>query len=98
MPSAFSGIAAAYILGISRAIGETMIVAVAAGNQPRFTFNPLEAAQTITAYIAQASRGDTSHDGIAYQARFAAGLTLFLMTIAFNLLGYWLRKRYHKAS
>ena len=92
-----SGIGAAYILGISRAIGETMIVAVAAGNQPRFTFNPLEAAQTITAYIAQASRGDTSHEGIAYQARFAAGITLFLMTVVFNLLGYWLRKRYHKA-
>jgi phosphate transport system permease protein len=97
VPSAVSGIAAAYILGISRAIGETMIVAVAAGNQPRFTFNPLDAAQTITAYIAQASKGDTSHEGIAYQARFAAGLTLFLMTIAFNLLGFWLRRRYHKS-
>jgi phosphate transport system permease protein len=97
VPSAFSGIGAAYILGISRAIGETMIVAVAAGNQPKFTFNPLDAAQTITAYIAQASKGDTSHDGIAYQARFAAGLTLFLMTIVFNLVGYWLRRRYHKS-
>jgi phosphate transport system permease protein len=97
VPSAISGIGAAYILGISRAIGETMIVAVAAGNQPRFTFNPLEAAQTITAYIAQASKGDTSHDGIAYQARFAAGITLFLMTVAFNLVGYWLRRRYHRA-
>jgi phosphate transport system permease protein len=97
VPSAISGIGAAYILGISRAIGETMIVAVAAGNQPLFTFNPLAAAQTITAYIAQASKGDTSHEGIAYQARFAAGLTLFLMTIAFNLAGYWLRRRYHKA-
>ena len=97
VPSAISGIGAAYILGISRAIGETMIVAVAAGNQPKFTFNPLEAAQTITAYIAQASKGDTSHEGIAYQARFAAGLTLFAMTVAFNLVGYWLRKRYHRA-
>ena len=85
------------MLGISRAIGETMIVAVAAGNQPRFTFNPLEAAQTITAYIAQASKGDTSHGGIAYQARFAAGLTLFLITIVFNLAGHWLRRRYHRA-
>jgi phosphate transport system permease protein len=97
VPSAISGIGAAYILGISRAIGETMIVAVAAGNQPKFTFNPLEAAQTITAYIAQASKGDTSHEGIAYQARFVAGLTLFLVTIGFNLIGYWLRRRYHKA-
>jgi phosphate transport system permease protein len=97
VPSAISGIGAAYILGISRAIGETMIVAVAAGNQPRFTFNPLEAAQTITAYIAQASKGDTSHEGIAYQARFAAGITLFLMTVAFNLVGYWLRRRYHRS-
>lgn len=98
VPAAISGIAAAYILGISRAIGETMIVAVAAGNQPKFTFNPLEAAQTITAYIAQASKGDTSHEGIAYQARFAAGLMLFLMTLVFNLAGYWLRKRYQKAN
>ncbi len=97
VPSAISGIGAAYILGISRAIGETMIVAVAAGNQPKFTFNPLEAAQTITAYIAQASKGDTSHEGVAYQARFVAGLTLFLVTIGFNLIGYWLRRRYHKA-
>lgn len=97
VPSAISGIGAAYILGISRAIGETMIVAVAAGNQPRLTFNPLEAAQTITAYIAQASKGDTSHEGIAYQARFAAGLTLFVMTVAFNLVGFWLRRRYHRA-
>jgi len=98
VPSAFSGIGAAYILGISRAIGETMIVAIAAGNQPMFTFNPLNAAQTITAYIAQASKGDTAQGGIAYQSRFAAGLILFLMTIAFNLIGYWLRRRYHKAN
>ena len=97
IPAAISGIAAAYILGISRAIGETMIVAIAAGNQPNFTFNPLEAAQTITAYIAQASKGDSSHEGIAYKARFVAGLTLFLMTLVFNLAGYWLRRRYQKA-
>lgn len=97
VPSALSGIAAAYILAISRAIGETMIVAVAAGNQPMFTFNPLEAAQTITAYIAQASKGDTSHSGMAYQARFAAGLTLFAITILFNLAGAWLRRRYHRS-
>jgi phosphate transport system permease protein len=97
VPSALSGIAAAYILAISRAVGETMIVAVAAGNQPQFTFNPLEAAQTITAYIAQASKGDTSHSGMAYQARFAAGLTLFAVTIVFNLAGAWLRRRYHRA-
>jgi phosphate transport system permease protein len=97
IPSAISGIGAAYILGISRAIGETMIVAVAAGNQPKFTFNPIDAAQTITAYIADASKGDTSHGGIAYQARFAAGLALFAMTLIFNLVGFWLRKRYHKA-
>jgi phosphate transport system permease protein len=97
VPSAVSGIAAAYILAISRAIGETMIVAIAAGNQPHFTFNPLEAAQTITAYIAQASKGDTSHSGMAYQARFAAGLTLFAITILFNLAGAWLRRRYHRA-
>ncbi|MEX2173031.1 MAG: phosphate ABC transporter permease subunit PstC [Pirellulaceae bacterium] len=97
VPSALSGIGAAYILGISRAIGETMIVAVAAGNQPRFTFNPLEGAQTITAFIVAASQGDPAHGTTAYQSIFAAGLALFAMTLSFNVLGYWLRRRYHQA-
>jgi phosphate transport system permease protein len=96
-PAAISGIAAAYILGISRAVGETMIVAVAAGMQPNFTLNPLEPASTITAYIVQVALGDLPHGSIGYQTIFAAGLMLFLLTLIFNLLGHWLRKKYREA-
>jgi phosphate transport system permease protein len=97
IPSALSGIGAAYILGISRAIGETMIVAVAGGNIPKFTFNPFDEAQTITANIVATSGGDPPHGTIEYQSLFAAGLALFVMTLVFNILGYWLRRRYHQA-
>ena len=96
VPGAVSGIAAAYILGISRAVGETMIVAIAAGMQPNLTFNPLEPAATITAYIVQVALGDLPHGSIGYQTIFAAGLTLMLLTLVFNLLGYWLRKRFRE--
>ncbi|OGQ04391.1 MAG: phosphate ABC transporter permease subunit PstC [Deltaproteobacteria bacterium RIFCSPLOWO2_12_FULL_44_12] len=96
VPSAFSGIAAAYILGISRAIGETMVVAIAAGMQPNLTLNPMEPAATITAYIVQVSLGDLPHGSIGYQTIFAAGLTLFLMTLVFNLIGHILRKRFRE--
>lgn len=96
-PAAFSGIAAAYILGISRAVGETMILAVAAGMQPNLTWNPLEPAATITAYIVQVALGDLPHGSIGYQTIFAAGLTLALMTLFFNVLGHMLRKRYRQA-
>ncbi|MGE5946848.1 MAG: phosphate ABC transporter permease subunit PstC [Betaproteobacteria bacterium] len=96
-PAAFSGIAAAYILGISRAVGETMILAVAAGMQPNLTWNPLEPAATITAYIVQVALGDLPHGSIGYQTIFAAGLTLALMTLFFNVLGHLLRKRYRQA-
>jgi len=96
MPAAFSGIAAAYILGISRAVGETMVVAIAAGMQPNLTWNPLEPAATITAYIVQVSLGDLPHGSIGYQTIFAAGLTLLIMTLAFNILGHILRKRYRE--
>jgi len=96
-PAAFSGIAAAYILGISRAVGETMILAVAAGMQPRLTWNPLEPAATITAYIVQVALGDLPHGSIGYQTIFAAGLTLALVTLLFNVLGHMLRKRYRQA-
>jgi phosphate transport system permease protein len=95
-PSAFSGITAGYILGISRAIGETMIVAIAAGLQPNFTFNPTEPAATITAYIVQVSLGDIPYGSTAYETIFAAGLTLLLMTLVFNILGYFLRKRFRE--
>ena len=96
VPSAFSGIASAYILGISRAVGETMILAVAAGMQPNLTFNPLEPAATITAYIVQVALGDLPHGSIGYQTIFAAGLTLLLMTLFFNVLGHVLRKRFRE--
>jgi phosphate transport system permease protein len=96
IPSAFSGIASAYVLGFSRAVGETMIVAVAAGTQPNLTLNPLEGAATITAYIVQVSLGDLPHGSIAYQSIFAAGLMLMLMTLAFNIGGYFLRKKFRE--
>jgi len=96
MPAAYSGIAAAYILGISRAVGETMVVAVAAGMQPNLTWNPMEPAATITAYIVQVSLGDLPHGSIGYQTIFAAGLTLLLMTLSFNIIGHILRKRYRE--
>jgi len=97
VPAAFSGIASAYILGISRAVGETMILAVAAGMQPNLTFNPLEPAATITAYIVQVALGDLPHGSIGYQTIFAAGLTLMLLTLVFNILGHVLRKRFREA-
>jgi phosphate transport system permease protein len=96
-PAAFSGIAAAYILGISRAVGETMIVAVAAGMQPNLTWNPAEPAATITAYIVQVALGDLPHGSIGYQTIFAAGLTLMLLTLFFNVVGHFLKRRYRQA-
>ncbi len=95
-PSALSGITAAYILGISRAIGETMVVAIAAGMQPTLTWNPLEPAATMTAYIVQVSLGDLPHGSVGYQTIFATGLTLLLMTLAFNIVGHVLKKRYRQ--
>ncbi|MEX0637579.1 MAG: phosphate ABC transporter permease subunit PstC [Burkholderiales bacterium] len=97
VPAAFSGIASAYILGISRAVGETMILAVAAGMQPNLTFNPLEPAATITAFIVQVALGDLPHGSIGYQTIFAAGLTLMLLTLVFNIAGHMLRKRFREA-
>ncbi|MBS1134943.1 MAG: phosphate transporter permease [Burkholderiaceae bacterium] len=97
VPGAFSGIAAAYILGISRAVGETMVVAIAAGMMPNLTFNPTEPAATITAYIVQVSLGDLPHDSIGYQSIFAAGLVLLLMTLVFNVIGFFLTRRFREA-
>jgi phosphate transport system permease protein len=95
-PSALSGITAAYVLGISRAIGETMVVAIAAGMQPTLTWNPLEPAATMTAYIVQVSLGDLPHGSVGYQTIFATGLTLLLMTLFFNVAGHVLKKRYRQ--
>ena len=93
-PAATSGIVASYILAISRAVGETMIVAIAAGQQPNFTFNPVESAATITAYIVSVALGDLEHGTVGYQSIFAAGLTLLVMTLVLNIIGHWVRKRY----
>lgn len=95
-PAAFSGIASAYVLAMSRAIGETMVVAIAAGMQPNLTWNPMEPAATITAYIVQVSLGDLPHGSIGYQTIFAAGLTLMLITLVFNIAGHWLRRRFRE--
>ncbi|GAB4385914.1 MAG: phosphate ABC transporter permease subunit PstC [Phycisphaerales bacterium] len=96
-PAAFSGILSAYVLAVSRAIGETMIVAIAAGQQPNLTFDPRDPAATITAYIVQVSQGDLPHESIGYQSIFAAGMTLFLFTLVFNILSAMLRRRYREA-
>lgn len=97
LPAALSGVLSAYILGISRAVGETMIVAVAAGMQPNFTMDPTEPAQTISAYIVQVAMGDLPHGSIGYQSIFAAGLSLMLLTLFFNILGHLIRRRYREA-
>lgn len=96
VPGALSGIAAAYILGISRAVGETMVVAVAAGLQPNLTWNPLESAATITAFIVQVSLGDLPHGSIGYQSIFAAGLVLMVTTLVFNIAGFALTRRFRE--
>jgi phosphate transport system permease protein len=97
IPSALSGIGAAYILGISRAIGETMIVAIAAGMQPHLTLDPTQPAATITAFIVAVSLGDLPHGSVGYQSIFAAGFTLFCLTLTFNLIGQYFRRRFHQA-
>jgi phosphate transport system permease protein len=96
VPGAFSGLAAGFILGISRAVGETMVVAIAAGMQPNFTFDPREPAATITAYIVQVSLGDLPHESIGYQSIFAAGLVLLLITLIFNVIGFFLTRRFRE--
>jgi phosphate transport system permease protein len=98
MPSAVSGISSAYILGISRAIGETMVVAIAAGMQPNLTLNPLEPSATITAFIVQVSLGDLPHGSVGYQSIYVAGLTLLLMTLSFNIVGFYLKRKYRAVS
>jgi len=97
LPAALSGVVASYILAVSRAVGETMVVAIAAGQQPNLTFDPTESAATITAFIVQVAMGDLPHGSVGYQSIFAAGLTLFVLTLVFNVLGYSVRKRFREA-
>jgi len=96
VPAAFSGITAAFILAVSRAIGETMIVAIAAGQQPRLTLSPLVPIETMTAYIVQVSMGDTPQGTLEYRTIFAVGTLLFLGTFVLNLVSAWLRERYRE--
>lgn len=96
VPAALSGVIASFILGISRAIGETMAVSIAAGNLPNLTVNPLESIQTMTAYIVQASLGDTPHGSVGYQTLFAVGMTLFLITLAMNVVSQWILSRFRE--
>jgi phosphate transport system permease protein len=96
VPAASSGITVSVILAISRAIGETMIVAIAAGQQPRLTLNPLVPIETITAYIVQVSKGDVPQDSLGYKTIFAAGLTLFVLTFLLNNISFYFNKKFRE--
>jgi phosphate transport system permease protein len=96
VPAALSGISAAFILAMSRAIGETMIVAIAAGQQAKLTLNPLESIETITAYIVQVSLGDTPRASVAYQTIFTVGILLFAITLVMNIISFYITRRYRE--
>ncbi len=96
VPAAISGISASFVLAISRAIGETMIVTIAAGARPNLTFNPLESVQTMTSFIVQASQGDNPHGTVGYYSLFAVGLLLFLITLGLNILSHHMVDKYRK--
>ncbi len=96
VPAALSGIVASVILGISRAVGETMIVAIAAGNLANLTYNPLESVQTMTAFIVQVASGDTATGTLTFNTIFAVGMTLFVMTLILNLISFWFVRRYRE--
>lgn len=96
IPAASSGIVVSIILAISRAIGETMIVTIAAGQQPNLTANPLVPIETMTAYIVQVSLGDIQHGTLEYKTIFVVGLTLFLFTFLLNTVSHWLKNKYRE--
>lgn len=97
VPSALSGIISSFVLAISRAIGETMIVVIAAGSTPKLTFDVFDSIQTMTAYIVQVSLGDTPHGSIEYQTIFAVGMTLFMITLAMNILAQYITNKYKRS-
>lgn len=97
VPASFSGIGAAFIIGSSRAIGETMVVAIAAGMMPNWTFNPLEPVQTFTSYIVQISLGDVPHGTFEYSTIFAVGVVLFFITLGLNVISFFLRRRFRES-
>ena len=94
VPAASSGIIVSVILAISRAVGETMIVAVAAGQEPKFTFNPLTSVETITTYIVQVSMGDVPRNSLEYRSIFSAGMALFIFTFILNNISFWIKRRF----
>lgn len=96
VPAAFSGIVASAVLAFSRAIGETMIVTLAAGSTPNLTVNPLDSIQTMTAYIVQVSLGDTPHGSLEYGSIFAVGMTLFVITFLLNILAQYIARRFRE--
>ena len=96
VPAALSGIVASFILAMSRAIGETMLVTIAAGATPNLTANPLESIQTMTAYIVQLSLGEAAHGSLEFNTIFAVGILLFMITLFMNLLGQWVVRRWRE--
>ena len=96
VPAALSGIVASFILGISRAVGETMIVTIAAGHTPNLTWNPLESIQAMTAFIVQVAQGETPQGSLEFKTIFAVGLLLFVMTLVMNIFGRWFVGRYRQ--
>ncbi len=94
VPAASSGIIISVILAVSRALGETMIVTIAAGQEPKLTFNPLESVETITTYIVQVSMGDVPQDSLEYRTIFAAGMTLFVFTFILNNISFWMKRKF----
>lgn len=96
IPAAASGILVSVILGVARAVGETMVVAIAAGQQPSLTLDPREAVETVTAYIVQVSLGDVPHGSLEYRTIFAAGITLFFFTFLLNNVSFWIKRKYQE--